>query len=224
MRRRTKNSRSRQGNIAILACFMMIGFLGLVAFAVDLGYLANSQTELQRAADATALASCEKLRYSSSGTPGTPVNLSSNVTAATNVASQYAAANKVCASALSLAASDVVIGYMANPGQTGATIQTGGTVNNYNAVQVTVRRTAGDNGLVPSFFGKIFGVTGEAASATATAAFIGNFNGFGIPAAGTGPGAGTGNLMIMPFALDQGTWNALLAGTGPDVWKWDAVN
>jgi Flp pilus assembly protein TadG len=223
MTHHNKNSNRRNGTIAVLACFLLIALLGMVAFAVDLGYMANSQTELQRTADAAALAACEQLRYASSGTPGSQVNQTSNVTAATNAASHYAAANKVCTSAPGLAASDVVIGYMANPGK-GATIQTGGSVNNYNAIQVTVRRSATQNGLVPSFFGKIFGQTGETASATATAAFLGNVSGFGIPTAGTGPGSGTNNLMILPFALDQSTWNALVAGTGTDVWKWDATS
>lgn len=219
MKRHDKHSNnSRKGTVAILACFLMIGMLGMVAFAVDLGYLANSQTELQRTADATALAACNALRYS--GTPGTNINLATNVANVPTVAATYAAANKVCSSSPTLASSDVVVGYMANPGPTG-TIVTGGNVNNYNAVQVTVRRSAGQNGLIPAFFSKIFGQQGEAASSSATAAFIGNFNGFGIPSTGTGPGSGTGNLMILPFALDQTTWNALLAGTGADAWKWD---
>jgi Flp pilus assembly protein TadG len=223
MKRRYKNSnRSRHGTVAVLSCFLMIGMLGLVAFAVDLGYLANSQTELQRAADSAALAACNELHYG--GTPGTPVNLSNYVADVPTVASQYAAANKVCASAPALAASDVVVGYMAGPGQPGATIDTGANINSFNAVQVTVRRASNENGLVPAFFSRVFGQQGEAASATATAAFLGNISGFGIPASGTGPGAGTGNLMFLPFALDLDTWNALLAGTGSDVWKWDSVN
>ncbi len=222
MKPRHKNR--RKGNIAILACLLMIGMLGMVAFAVDLGFLANSQTELQRTADATALAACEQLRYSASGTPGSTVDMTENVTNARTTASVYAAANKVCSQAPSLAASDVVIGYLANPEDKTSTIQTGGSIDNYNAVQVTVRRSASVNGLVPSFFGKIFGQNGEAASASASAAFIGNFKGFGIPSTGSGPGGGSGTLMILPFALDHQTWNALLAGTGTDVWKWDAVN
>ena len=65
---------------------------------------------------------------------------------------------------------DVVIGYLANPDDRTSTIQTGGSINNYNAVQVTVRRSASVNGLVHSFFGTIFGQIGEAASASASAA------------------------------------------------------
>lgn len=219
MKRRNKSSNnSRRGTVAVLSCFLMIALLGMAAFAVDLGYMANSQTELQRAADAAALAACSELQ---SGTPGDAINMTANVAAAPTVAGQYAAANKVCGSAPALAASDVVVGYMASPGQPGATIQTGANQNSFNAVQVTVRRSAGQNGLVPAFFSKIFGQTGETASATSTAAFISNFSGFGIPSAGSGPGAGTGTLLFLPYALDQDTWNALLAGTGSDNWKWN---
>jgi Flp pilus assembly protein TadG len=220
-RHNLNSNNSRKGTVAVLACFLMIAMLGMVAFAVDLGYLANSQTELQRTADATALAACNALRYS--GTPGTTINLTTNVANVPTVATQYAAANKVCSSAPALATNDVVVGYMANPGPSG-TIVTGGSINNYNAVQVTVHRSSSENGLVPAFFSKVFGQKGQAASATATAAFINSFNGFGIPAAGTGPGSGTGTLMFLPYALDLGTWNALLAGTGCDNWKWDATN
>lgn len=217
-----RKQHSRRGTIAVLACLLMVALLGLAAFAVDLGYMANSQTELQRNADATALAACNQLRYS--GTPGTPINLTNNVAEASTAAAQYAAANLVCGSSPALSSSDVVVGYMANPGQAGATIQTGGNVNNYNAVQITVRRSSGTNGLVPAFLSKVFGDAGEAASASATAAFMGNINGFGIPSGGGGSGCGSQSAMILPFALDQQTWNSLLAGTGNDIWKWDATS
>jgi Flp pilus assembly protein TadG len=224
MKRRNKSSNnSRQGTVAVLSCFLMIALLGMVAFAVDLGYMANGQTELQRAADAAALAACAELRYGDIDTlPGSTVNMSANVADAPTVAGQYAAANKVCGSSPALAASDIVVGYMANPGQPGGTIETGGDINNYNAVQVTVRRSSSQNGLVPAFFSKVFGQTGETASATSTAAFIGNFSGFGLPSSGGGgSGAGTATLMFLPYALDLDTWNALLAGTGNDNWRWN---
>jgi Flp pilus assembly protein TadG len=210
----------RRGAVAVLASLLMVALVGFVAFAVDLGYLANSQTELQRTADAAALVACSKLIYT--GTPGTPVDLTSNVAAAPGVAATYAAANKVCGSAPALSSSDVVMGYMANPGQPGATIQTGGNINQYNAVQVTVHRTSSENGLVPGFFGKIFGVQGEAASATATAAFLNNFGGFQAPKTYSDGEVTKGNLMILPFALDQDTYKALLDGTGSDNWAYNA--
>jgi hypothetical protein len=199
----------------------MVAMLGMVAFAIDIGYLATSQTELQRSADAAALASCYQLVYQ--GTPGTPIDLTTNVQNAPIVAGQYAGWNNVCKSAPSLAGADVVVGYMANPTASGGTINTAANQNLFNSVQVTVSRNSTENGQIPTFFGKVFGANGTNASATATAAFIGNPGGFGIPQSSSGPT----NLMLLPFALDQQTWNAMLAGdttVSTDVWNYNSSN
>jgi Flp pilus assembly protein TadG len=206
IRRIANLSRRRRGTVAVLACILMIALLGMVAFAVDLGYLATSQAELQRSADASALAACYQLIYQ--GKPGTPVDLSGQVPNVPVVARQYAGYNHVCNSAPGVAGSDIVVGYMADPTQSGGTINTAADINSFNAVQVTVRRSSDDNGLVPSFFGKIFGVNGTNASASATAAFISQVGGLGIPLSSTGPE----NLMLLPFAFDIQTWNSVLAG------------
>jgi len=218
-RHKSRTRNNRRGAVAVLACFLMIALLAMLAFAIDLGYLANSQAELQRSADAAALAACYELVYK--GTPGDPVNLSTNVQNVPTVAGQYAALNHVCGSAPGLAAADVVVGFMANPNQPGGTINTSANQNTFNAVQVTVHRSSSENGNVPSFFGRVFGVQGESSSATATAAVINNFGGFQAPSTSSG----AGNLMILPYALDQGTWNALQAGSTSvttDVWNYNA--
>jgi hypothetical protein len=194
---------------------MMVIF-GMAAFAVDIGYVANTQTELQRSADAAALAACWQLVYQ--GTPGTPVDLTAGVAAAPGVAAQYASLNRVCGAAPSLADQDVVVGHIADPTQKGASIGAG-SGSNYNAVQVTVRRTTGQNGQVPTFFGGIFGSRGADESATATAALISSFGGFKSSTRG-----GTSqNLPVLPFAIDKGTWDALLAGGGSDNWAYAAA-
>lgn len=51
----------RRGAITVLAAFLMVIMLGVVAFAIDLGYIATIQTELRRAADAGALAGANAL-------------------------------------------------------------------------------------------------------------------------------------------------------------------
>jgi len=207
--------------VAILAGFMMVALLGMVAFAIDLGYLANCQGELQRSADASALAACYQLIYQ--GTPGTPIDLSTNVAKVPTVASQYAGLNPVCNAAPALASADVVTGLMTDPTtKPGGTINTGANKNMFNAVQVTVNRTSGVNGQVPTFFGRILGSNGSNASATATAALISNFGGVTVPSTN----GGTGNLMLLPFALDQQTWIALLAGdtkVTTDLWNYNSV-
>jgi len=79
----------------------------------------------------------------------------------------------------------------------------------FNAVEVTVRRTAEQNGRVPMFFGRVLGSEGQSTTASATAAFINNFSGFQVPSSEDG----TVNLMILPFALDVQTWTDVLAGS-----------
>ena len=54
-----------------------------------------------------------------------------------------------------------------------------------------------------------------------TAANDRRFNGFGVPSTN----GGTGNLMLLPFALDQQTWNSMLAGDtsfSTDIWNYTA--
>jgi Flp pilus assembly protein TadG len=219
IRRIANLKHNRRGTVAILACLLMVALLGMVAFAVDLGYLANSQAELQRAADSSALAACYQLIYK--GTPGTPVDLSSNVAQVPISARQYAGLNRVCQSAPTISDSDIVTGYMADPTQPGGTIDTGAAQNLFNSVQVTLRKSSSQNGQVPSFFGKVFGVNGSNASATATAAFIANVGGFGIPQSSSGQT----NLMLLPFALDVQTWNSMLAGdtsVSTDIWNYNS--
>jgi hypothetical protein len=89
-------------------------------------------------------------------------------------------------------------------------------MNQANAVQVTVNRSATENGEVGLFFGKLFGMSSQSVRATATAAILNNIKGFKEPADGS-------NLGILPFALDVDTWNAMLAGGGTDSYSWDTT-
>ncbi|MCD4727083.1 MAG: hypothetical protein K8R46_05455, partial [Pirellulales bacterium] len=79
--------------------------------------------------------------------------------------------------------------------------------------RVRVRRTADINGEIPTFFARVVGVNFSSGEAEATAAFVDNFSGFGLP-----PGE---NLMVLPFAMDKQTWDALMDGNADDNWTWD---
>lgn len=217
--KRQSETHPRRGTVAVLAALLLVALIGMLAFAIDLSYLSNSKAELQRSSDAAALAACYQLVYT--GTPGTPIDLSTNIPKVPTTAAQYAAANHVCNSAPGLSGADVVTGYLANPTQSGGTIDSSANQNLFNAVQVTVNRNASENGKVPSFFGKVFGVNGESVSATATAAFISNFGGFTTPSTN----GGTDNLMMMPFALDKETWDKLMArdpSATTDSWRYNS--
>lgn len=51
----------RKGIVIVLSAAMMIVLFGMVAFAVDVGYIVNARTELQRTADACAMAAAMRL-------------------------------------------------------------------------------------------------------------------------------------------------------------------
>jgi hypothetical protein len=61
--RRLHRSRlsARRGHIAVLAVVLFVAFLAVVALGVDVGYMYSVKTELQRAADAGALAAANAL-------------------------------------------------------------------------------------------------------------------------------------------------------------------
>ena len=82
----------------------------------------------------------------------------------------------------------------------------------FNATRVRVRRQTDSNGEVSMFFARALGVPTCPNQAEATAAFFDNFTGF------KSPETGSGNLNILPFAIDKQTWDALKAGNGTDSW------
>ncbi|KKK53663.1 hypothetical protein LCGC14_3092530 [marine sediment metagenome] len=85
---------SRRGATLALAALMLIVAVSMLAFALDLGYLAVAQTELQRTADATAIATGwalldERLLKSHE-------DLNDLHGSARAVAARYTALNRVC--------------------------------------------------------------------------------------------------------------------------------
>lgn len=202
----------RQGAVLVLMAVMTAFMLTLVAFAVDIGYLQCAKTDLQRSADAAAIAACWELRKSPSST--TPDMTSTQVSAARSTAVTYAGLNKVLNATTALdsnasnsTSGDVVVGYMSNPSSAACTMDTS-QLSKDNAVQVTVRRSSAENGTVPFFFAKALGFSSKTMSATATAAILSSstLHSFKMPSDGS-------ELDILPFALDKKSWDDLLAGT-----------
>jgi hypothetical protein len=192
---------------------MMAFMLTMVAFAVDVGYLVCARTDLQRTADAAAIAACWELRKAApTAYPATTNITSTEVANARAQAVAYAALNKVLNQTTTInnnasnsLSGDVVVGYLSNPSSPTCTMDTSQLAKD-NAVKVTVWRSSAENGNVPLFFAKVLGLSSKTMSATATAAILGNINSFKMPSNGS-------NLGILPFALDLQTWNSLLAGT-----------
>ncbi|MEX2139395.1 MAG: TadG family pilus assembly protein [Pirellulales bacterium] len=217
---RFRNKPRRHGNVLVLTAFLMIVMIAFVAMGVDIGYIQNARVELQKSADAAAMAAAWDLMDDDwlSGT----VDMTDNVTAARNRAVEYAGLNKVCQSVPAVdpntansQSGDVIIGYRSNAADYDDPLDTSDPTK-FNAVQVRVRRTSLQNGEVPLFFGRALGLDSVATEAVATAALGNNFGGFKTPPEGD-------TLEIMPFALDKQTWDNLINnGVGTDNWQWDA--
>ncbi len=206
---------SRRGTILVLSAFLMIAMMAMVAMAIDLGVILVAKEESQRCADSAAIAAAWEF-VSNEGLTSGGYDPLANTNARTR-ASEYANKNAILLSNPALATSDVEVGYMANPTNSSQTLDTSGAMPS-NAVRVIVRRTTAQNGEIPMFFGRLMGLTSAPVQAEATAALLTSFNGFQAPSGG-------GNLNILPFALDQTTWdNMIHSHIGTDNWKWDALN
>ncbi len=208
---------TRQGAVSILAALLAIVMLGMVAFAVDVGYVLSVKEELQRTADATALATVWD--YGKNMVDKVDYQTSENN--ARQTAQQYATCNVITNNGPQLdqnagnsSSGDLVFGYVNDFDNPQMTTGNASQSNPYNAVRVLVRRDSGLNGEAPMFFGRVFGLSGIPMQAEATAALVRDVKGFKTPHNG-------GNLDILPYALDLLTWNAWMAGGGTDNWSWD---
>jgi Flp pilus assembly protein TadG len=215
-RKRIQHHNPRRGTITVLAAIMSVVLIGMVAFCVDIGYVLSAKEELQRAADASALATCwEYAQRISDGYSGTE-----STTYARAVTSQYASENQVTGHSMTLNTNssnapdgDVVFGYIEDFNNSQSPLQAG-TPDTYNAVRVRLHKNANANGEVPYFFAKIFGLEGQMLTSEATAGIIRDIKGFQAPADGE-------NLDILPYALDQTTWENLLNGNGSNNYCWN---
>src|SRR5262245_9434665 len=203
-----RNATRRRGNILILTAVLMTALIALLAFAIDLGYAYTARAELQRSADAAAIAAAWELIDKK----GNPTNESATTlsTNASTKASTFAGLNRVCANAPALAGSDVTVGYMSNPSNPDCAMVTPPSGKLPNAVQVRVQKTGDQNGKVNFFFARVLGFNDTAMQAQATAAFVSSFSGFQMPKDGS-------NLGILPYALDEQTWTNL-STSGTDNW------
>jgi len=208
--------RQRRGSVLIFTLFIIVVFLGMLALAIDLGYLMITRTEAQRTADAAAMAAAWELIHPGSlfGAPeyGAIAN-------ARNRATEYGQYNPLASRATTIdpnfgnyLSGDVVMGTLPTLTSTNMSF---GDPSSYNAVTVRARRTASRHQEIALFFAPILGIRTAGMEAEATAALLRNIGGFRLE----GPDAK--NLDILPFALDEETWEDLLARRTSDQWSWD---
>ena len=116
---------------------LLVVMLGMLAFAIDIGYIALARSQLQVAADATALAAAASMNLER-------VEMEA-------VARRFAGANYVSARPVQLDSSDIEYGTWDTATRTFTPSSSPG-----NAVRVTTRADRSNGGEVPLFFGRIF--------------------------------------------------------------------
>ncbi len=214
-RYRFARERSRQGVTLVFALFLMTTLAGMLAFSIDIGYLAMSKSEMRRTADSAALAGGWQLLDSKIKGDSSLQATSLMRTAASQVAFQ----NRVCNSGPILQTfgeeTDITEGYLSSLSE--SSTLSSNAQNPFHAVRVRVQRTAQSNGIVPFFFARVFGETGTQMTVNATSAMAIQVKGFSSP-----PTSASG-INLLPFALDLQTWNAMLNGGGSDIYSYNAV-
>ncbi len=144
----------RRGVIVVLSAVLMVVLMAMIAFSVDIGYVAVTKTQLQSAADASALAACATLSTATSD-DNTPV---------VNKAKQFAAYHTVGGVGVNLQNTDIVFGtWDAGP----RTFTPSNTIS--NAVRITARcdESTGGNKF---FFAPVLGSNSFSLQASAIAA------------------------------------------------------
>ncbi|MCA9270012.1 MAG: VWA domain-containing protein [Planctomycetales bacterium] len=138
-------TRRRRGAIVVMAAFLLVMFIAVLALSLDVGYMQLSRADLQHAADAAVLAGVAELPN------GQDVS--------TEVAQKFAVMN----APKQITTDDVepTFGIWNN---TTHTFSAGATP--YDAMQVTIRRSK-----APLFFGRVMGHDSFDVAASATAIF-----------------------------------------------------
>jgi Flp pilus assembly protein TadG len=204
-----RKGKGRRGTVAALTAISSVALLGFVALAVDVGMLYNVRAELQRTADAAALAAAWEL-LDEDALSGTP-EMSLEEQAARQAAATYAALNSVhnANPAVDLNAEntiegDIVLGYLSNPNNLSQPLCMTAP-NQINSVRVLVRRDSVRNGPISLFFANVLGISTCELSASATATIKDGVVGYRVTEE-------TGPAELLPMALKKEKWDELLTG------------
>ncbi len=164
MRKSAPGACARRGNVLVLTLVLMVVMIGMLAYAVDLGCLVHARTDLQRTADAAALAAAAKLP---------------DEAAAETVVHDVAAENG-WSPGIKISDGDTYNGDDLDPveiefgywDRDTATFTSPAPFSmDSNAVRVTLQRTEAAGNPLKLFFARIFGVADADVSASATALY-----------------------------------------------------
>lgn len=201
----------RNGNIIVLSAVMMVIVFGFAAFAIDVGYMSMTRSQLQNAADAAVLAGGMDLIDGLGPQPSSSTTVASNARqAAVNLAAENAAGD--LSQVYLDISSDVELGRRRWDASSQSWSEDWDQ-RPYDLIRVTARRNQphssnGDRTL-PLFFATILGSNTASLSVAATAT-ISPGSGFRILS------NSESKAPVLPIVLDEPTWIALMAGIGSD--------
>jgi hypothetical protein len=179
----------RRGNVIPITAVLALFLVGMVAFAIDTGYIAGSRTQLQAATDAGALAGCEKLGAWSGG--------AIPETSAKAECKKFALANQN----LTIRDEDVKVERYNPAAPKGTRLSSLWSITSPpNCCEITMRRDALANGQLPLFFAPVLGQSKADVRAKSWA--------YMMPAAAIMPGA-----PVIPYAVQIDYYFAACAQT-----------
>lgn len=220
-RRPARPNLPRRGAVLVLAALVMVMIFGFLAFAADSGFILLAKTQMQAATDAAAYSAATEFSSGLGSGALSPSAVSANVAAvAKDIAGRHRAAD--LPSAFLNTSRDVRLGRYEWDATAGAW-KTNWNASPYNLIEVGLHRdqgsVTGSNGdrPIPLFFAPVIGYRSSNVTATSRVAVF--------------PGVGfrldqgsTDTINILPIALDVGSWNKLIAGTGTDKYKYDPAS
>jgi Flp pilus assembly protein TadG len=209
----------RRGAMAVLAILVLPVLIVTAAFAVELSLFMAEKAEMQRSADAGAMAACwEYIAQKSKNSTETVSRTKARTLAQTMAGDNLVGYEELSADANSENSSsgDIVFGNYTTWGDphSDLTAITSSSAK-INAVKVRLRQTADRNGEVRFTLASLIGVNTKPLNAESTAAFGDNIRGFQMPS------SGESNLDVIPFAVKDTLWNSLMAGSGPDSFSYN---
>lgn len=190
-----KSPNRRRGVVAPFLALMSVPLVGMLAFSIDYGYLKNVESELQRAADASALAAVMELIPADDGSQ------SADQVRATvkSYVQQNLTISPAGNSTFTVLDADIEIGCYDETSINGTAPVAFKSTGQWDTVRVTLRRDVNANGNVNLFFARVIGSDSKPVTATATA----------VLRRATGLRDG---VDILPFSLPVSFWDSIPDG------------
>jgi len=209
-RGRERDDHRRRGVVAAQVAVCLVLLMAMAALTIDIGAMFNARADLQKAADATALAGASvyttddmmRIRQGS----GDAFAVQDLVVMAKDRVDHVSPLNPSFGSSLMFVEpADMAAGWI-DLSSGNSALQTGAPPNTFQALQVVTRRTTeATNGPVQMMFSRVFGITTSDLTATAVGVFDDRFAGVTVTELG---------VDLLPFTIHEDAFAQELAQGG----------